>query len=67
MFCASKSSIKVADSTSVKEQIKCGICASTKTILTLACKHALCVKCYNNYRYCVMCEKANARAKSWCC
>jgi hypothetical protein len=61
--CLSLSSVKVRNQ-SIKTDI-CGLCSNNKSILTLACKHKCCVKCYNKIRYCTQCEKA--KAKSCCC
>ena len=46
-----------------KDKILCGVCGSEKNILTLACKHKCCVKCFNKNRYCVECDKNNTK---WC-
>ena len=69
--CASKASVKVRNS-SVKKSEKmgdqCAICSNPKNILTLTCKHKLCVKCYNNTRLCTICEKAKSKFRwCWCC
>lgn len=67
MFCRSKSNVKVADSASSKEKKKCSMCSSEKNILTLACQHLLCVKCYNRTCYCIICDNAKTRSWCWCC
>ena len=69
MFCSSKSSIKIQDSAEripPKEAPGCIMCKSKKSLLILNCKHNICIKCYAKCKYCVKCEKDNAK-KSCCC
>ena len=65
MFCFSKSSVKVKDESPPKLQIKCDYCDCADKVITLVCYHKYCIKCYNNFRYCLTCEKNNK--KTWCC
>jgi len=49
---------EVAPNTSSKKnKIICGLCKNEKTILTLECKHKVCLKCYSKYKYCTQCDK----------
>ena len=67
MFCFSKSSVKIKDNSIPKYERQCGNCGSNRNILTMACQHNYCVKCYNKFRYCVECDKINnKRSYCWC-
>jgi hypothetical protein len=57
MFCCWRpSNVKVKSLSN--EEVICIKCKANKNIITLACKHTYCVKCYNISRYlCKECEK----------
>ena len=60
MLCCGKSSVKVEEmpitNVSKKAIIKCP-CGAKKNILTLACKHMYCIKCYTKNKICLECPK----------
>ena len=53
--------VKVENSNeSQKIKIICGLCTKEKNIITLICRHMVCVKCYTEHKYCIQCERENS-------
>ena len=62
MFCLSKSSVKIQETTYYKKElIVCGLCSGGKSIITLDCKHKCCTKCFHKTKLCSQCEKEQSR------
>lgn len=55
--CCYKNPAKI--NTQLEIQKICGLCSKEKSIMTLTCKHMICVSCYSKYKYCIQCEKKN--------
>ena len=62
-FCFEKTS-KI-ETISKKFEMKCEICSGEKNVLTFVCGHNSGVKCYNENRICIICERL--KTKGWFC